>query len=342
MTATLQSTHFGFLLLPDFPMACLTSAIEPLRAANEIGEKTIFHWKLLSEDGNAVRSSAGVVFQPDTGLEQAEDIDVLIVLAGPKSAPTNPGRTYGRLRYLARHGTPLGAVSGGVFPLARSGVLEGHLCSVHWCYRAAFENEFPDLLASDDVVVLGPSRLTASGAAAAFDMMLSVIEHVTGPEIATEVACWFQHPVMRSEGVRQRTPSLMSDETTDALPILVKQAIELFAQNVEFPLSTQEVAKALNVSPRQLERNFRDALDESPARYYRIIRLRAARQLVRFTNQPISEIAESVGYGTTTRFSHLYKDMFGLRPTEDRSRANSFRVEENLTLPSTTPSLDGV
>jgi transcriptional regulator GlxA family with amidase domain len=147
---------------------------------------------------------------------------------------------------------------------------------------------------------------------------------------------------MRSEGVRQRTPSLMSDETTDALPILVKQAIELFAQNVEFPLSTQEVAKALNVSPRQLERNFRDALDESPARYYRIIRLRAARQLVRFTNQPISEIAESVGYGTTTRFSHLYKDMFGLRPTEDRSRANSFRVEENLPLPSTTPSLDGV
>ena len=28
--------RLGFLMFPGFPMACLTSAIEPLRAANEI------------------------------------------------------------------------------------------------------------------------------------------------------------------------------------------------------------------------------------------------------------------------------------------------------------------
>ena len=30
--------RLGFLMFPGFPMACLTSAIEPLRAANEIKE----------------------------------------------------------------------------------------------------------------------------------------------------------------------------------------------------------------------------------------------------------------------------------------------------------------
>ena len=34
--------RLGFLLFPGFPMACLTSAIEPLRAANEITGRRAF------------------------------------------------------------------------------------------------------------------------------------------------------------------------------------------------------------------------------------------------------------------------------------------------------------
>ena len=52
----------GFLLFPGFPMACVTSAIEPLRAANEIAGKEVFRWKLVSENGDNVVASANVVF----------------------------------------------------------------------------------------------------------------------------------------------------------------------------------------------------------------------------------------------------------------------------------------
>ena len=41
--------RLGFLMFPGFPMACLTSAIEPLRAANEITGRREFVWRLLSE-----------------------------------------------------------------------------------------------------------------------------------------------------------------------------------------------------------------------------------------------------------------------------------------------------
>jgi transcriptional regulator GlxA family with amidase domain len=34
----------GFLIFPGFPMSCLTSAIEPLRAANEIAGAEVFAW----------------------------------------------------------------------------------------------------------------------------------------------------------------------------------------------------------------------------------------------------------------------------------------------------------
>ena len=52
--------QIGFLIFPGFPMACLTSMIEPLRAANEIAGKTAFGWNLVSEDGKRVQASANV------------------------------------------------------------------------------------------------------------------------------------------------------------------------------------------------------------------------------------------------------------------------------------------
>lgn len=315
-------------------MACLTSSIEPLRAANEIAGRTAFEWQLLSEKGDKVTSSAGVVFHPDGDLATADDLDALILLSGPQGEPQDQRAAYGRLRFLARHGTTLGAISGGVFPLARAGLLEGHKCSVHWCYKTAFETEFPHHDISDDLVILGPGRITASGAAAAFDMMLNIIETTIGTDIMTEVACWFQHPVIRVEGVRQRIPAFHAEETADALPDLVAKAVALFSENLEFPISTKETAIALGVSARQLERAFKAHLQESPARYYRVLRMRAAQQLVLYSNKPMTTIAHSVGYSSLTTFNRNYKEQFGTGPMDERRKANRFRVEDNLPLPS--------
>src|SRR4028118_2084306 len=58
----------GSLPLPVFPMACLASAIEPLRAANEITGRADFSWTLVGEEAGPVRSSAGVGFDTDLTL----------------------------------------------------------------------------------------------------------------------------------------------------------------------------------------------------------------------------------------------------------------------------------
>ena len=115
----------GFLIFPGFPMSCLTSAIEPLRAANEIAGTEIFVWKLISENGARVKSSAMVNFDPDLTLDAADDLDFLILLSSPLAQFEDSKHANGRLRHLARHGVQMGGVSGGVFPLARSGLLAG-------------------------------------------------------------------------------------------------------------------------------------------------------------------------------------------------------------------------
>lgn len=316
-------------------MSCLTSMIEPLRAANEIAGTRAFVWRILSEDGGRVEASAGVGFDPDLPLAAAEGLDHLFLLSGPMADFVNPEEGRGRIRRLARHGTGIGAVSGGVFPLARSGLLDGHACSVHWCYEAAFAAEFPDHDMKGDVIVSDRGRHTVSGAAAAFDLMLGFIEDRLGASVATEAACWFQHPLVRGQGVRQKVPTLSRASTGDMLPDVVAKAVAIFADRIDDPVEIEAVARATGVSPRQLERAFKQATGQSPSRYYRQMRMQTARQLVLYSKDSLTRIALAVGYDTTATLSRHYLDAFGVAPLEERRRVNAFRVSGNRPLPST-------
>ena len=324
----------NFLIFDGFPMACLTSMIEPLRAANEISGQVAFSWTLLAETMAKVRSSAGVSFEPDMALSQTNGPDHLFLLSPPMAQFSNPKAGYGALRTLGRHGTILGGISGGVFPLVRSGVMAGQMVSVHWCYEAAFRSEFPEVEASDQVIEISQRRYTASGAAAAFDLSLRLIETRLGADVATEVACWFQHPLMRGEGVRQSIPTYRQSSTDATLPAVVAKAVALFAANLTEPISVADVADEVGVSARQIERSFKKATGQSPSHYYRSMRMKAARQLVMYSKDSMAQIALQVGYGSTTPMVQHYKDAFGLRPQEDRRRVNLYRVQDNSPVPS--------
>jgi len=325
---TKKNTQIGFLIFPGFPMACLTSMIEPLRAANEISETEVFSWKLASEDGKRVQASANVWFDPDISLEECGKLDVLFVLSGPSSQFAEQQKSNGALRKLARHGVKMGAVSGGVFPLARAGLLEGHLTSVHWCYEAAFAAEFPKLEATEHVIVLGRGRFTASGAAAAFDLSLHLIEDAMNGDIATEVACWFQHPLVRGQEVTQRKPTFAAEVTNDMLPPMVRKAVDIFAANIEDTVRIADVADEIGVSVRQMERVFVQATGKSPLGYYKLLRMHKARQLLLYGSDTMIQIAIAVGYSNTARMSKAYVEVFGILPKEDRKKINMFRARE--------------
>ena len=212
--------------------------------------------------------------------------------------------------------------------------MAGQVVSVHWCYEAAFRSEFPEVEASDQVIEVSQRRYTASGAAAAFDLSLRLIETRLGADVATEVACWFQHPLMRGEGVRQSIPTYRQSSTDATLPPVVAKAVAVFAANLTEPISVADVADEVGVSARQIERSFKKATGQSPSHYYRSMRMKAARQLVMYSKDSMAQIALQVGYGSTTPMVQHYKDAFGLSPQEDRRRINLYRVQDNSPVPS--------
>jgi AraC family carnitine catabolism transcriptional activator len=69
---------------------------------------------------------------------------------------------------------------------------------------------------------------------------------------------------------------------------------------------------------RQVERLFRQHLDSSPQAFYRRLRLARARTLLRNTLTPPRMIALECGFESTSHFSHAYKRVYGISPTQER------------------------
>ncbi len=315
-------------------MACLTSMIEPLRASNEISDTKSFEWKLFSENADKVEASAKVAFETDGKIEEIEKLDALILLSPPNANFIN-SRSVGVIRRLERHGCTIGAVSGGVFLLAKAKVRPNIRYSVHWCYAAAFTNQFPKNISSEQVIETDGNIMTASGAAAAFDLALLLIRSRLGSSIAAEVACWFQHPIMRNQDVKQVIPSLNELEGLEEMPEIARKAISLVNQKIYYPLRINDIADEIGITSRHLSRIFKEATGESPRQYFRKLRVNAARQMILYTNEKIGEIAVSVGFSSASILRSHYIDLFSLSPEEERKKINLFRVKDNFPIPVT-------
>jgi transcriptional regulator GlxA family with amidase domain len=149
-----------------------------------------------------------------------------------------------------------------------------------------------------------------------------------------EVACWFQHPLVRGAGVQQRIPTGQTGNTDDMLPKPVRKAVQLFSESFDDPISMTQVAEIVGLSSRQLERKFKQASGQSPIGFYRSKRMHAARQMVLYSGDSLSKIAYAVGYSSTVPLMKYYRQEFGVAPLEERKKINMFRVAENAPVPS--------
>jgi transcriptional regulator GlxA family with amidase domain len=154
-----------------------------------------------------------------------------------------------------------------------------------------------------------------AGGMAAADMMLAVISRDHGADIAAGVADQLIHHRIRESGERQRMDLRMSLGV--AHPKLLK-VVQLMQDNVSEPLQSQDLADAVRLSTRQLERLFFKYLNQSPAKHYLKIRLERARNLIRQTALPLLTIAIDCGFTSASHFSKAYLDHFGQPPSAER------------------------
>ncbi len=316
-------TRLVFLLLDQFTLISLASAVEPLRMANQLSGQELYRWHTASVDGNPVWASDGMPITPDCSAGSAPAADIVLVCGGTSIQNTVTGELVKWLRTQARYSKRLGGICTGSWVLARAGLLDGFECSVHWEWLAAMQEAFPRVTLSASVFTLDRDRLTSSGGTAPMDMMLHLIGHDHGHELSAAISDMFVYERMRNEQDHQRVP--LKHMLGTQQPKL-QEVVTLMEANLEEPINLDQLAEYVALSRRQLERMFQKYLHCSPSRYYLRLRLIRARQLLKQTPISIVELALLCGFVSTPHFSKCYREYFGVPPSDERLVTSSERA----------------
>jgi AraC-like DNA-binding protein len=84
------------------------------------------------------------------------------------------------------------------------------------------------------------------------------------------------------------------------------------------PPSLSQIAGDLNVSPRQLQRDFRAFTGLTPMRYLNVVRMSEANSLLAETSMPIAQIAALLGYVSQAHFSAAFRQAYHCSPRDVR------------------------
>lgn len=308
----------GFYLVPEFPMMAFASAIEPLRAANRLTGQPLFQWRLYSRDGAPVRASNGIDIAVHGSARDRTATDLLLVCAGTPDAGAGDETVCKWLRSAARGGAAVGGISLGAYALAHARLLDGRRCALHWENLAAFAEKFPRIRTTTDIFVIDGNRYTCSGGTAALDMMLQLIATRHDRALANDVSEQFIHPRIRGTHDQQRMA------VQSRLGVANKKLIDavgMMESAIEDPRDVRDIAAAIELSPRQLERLFAKYLKVNPSRYYLELRLDRARVLLAQTTRPILDVAVACGFASASHFSRCYRTLYGCKPSDERTPA---------------------
>jgi transcriptional regulator GlxA family with amidase domain len=313
-----RPSRIGILLLPDFPLLPYASIVEPLRGANSLSGQKLYEVASISTGAEVVAASSGTSVLVDATIRSCPPLDMLVICSGGNAASFQNRETFSWLRTLAHQGVSLGSVSVGTFVLAEAGLLSGYHCTVHWEYREAFVERFPDLMVSRNIFELDRNRFTCAGGTAALDLMCELIKRAHGQELAGSVRDWFLHGPTRTGDQAQRTP--LRERLGIHHPKLL-QVLSRMEEAVDIPIPRKELARAAGISARQLDRLFHLNVGQGVARYYHELRLHRAHKLLMQTELSVIDVAVACGFVSASHFSRSYKAFFGVSPRLGRKGA---------------------
>lgn len=320
-----QSYHIGFLLQPNFTMMALTSAIEPLRMANQLSGEKLYAWTMISEDGAPVTASDGLSVIVDCAIEHNSLYHAVVVCGGIAIKDTITKANISWLNFLARRRITLGGICTGSYILAKAGLLDGIQCTIHWELLAGWQEDYPHIKSTNQLFTIDANRWCSSGGTAPMDLMLCLIGRAHGRALQIAICEMFSIEHARDESEMQRIPL---QHVVGANQSKLQEIVYLMEANIEEPLSLDELAGYVSLSRRQLERLFQRYLHCSPHRYYLQIRLTRARQLIKQTNLSIIEVAICCGFVSTPHFSKCYRNIFKIPPRDERfNRGLKFESE---------------
>ena len=310
-----DGTHVGFILLHDYSMIAFANAVETLRMANYISRRPLYRWTVVNPEQASAVASNGLALATTGELAELAGCDMVFVCGGVNIRSVTNDGVRQLLRRCAAGGAVMGALCTGSFALASAGLLDGYRCAIHWENLAAISEEFPKVRFAPEVFILDRDRMTCSGGTAPLHLMLHLIRGAHGAKLVMDISEQFIVERLRASNDRQRIPQ---PECIGPGYQHLTEAAEIMAANIEDPLPLAELAGAVGLSLRQLERLFHRYFSINPAQYYMNLRLRRAQELLTHSSHPIMQVTVACGFQSSSHFCKAYRSLFGHAPSEER------------------------
>ncbi len=309
------ASHAIFVVVPRFNITTLITMIETMRIANYLAPEPVFSWEIISFDGSEVVASNGMKTTVSADVDALPEADYVFVLGSWGTETYENRNLTAWLRKSARAGIVICGVELGGYIIARAGLLDRKPATIHWSWLSGFRESFDRVDVQECLFTMEGKIITCSGGLAGVDLMLRLIERLHGSGYSGEIADQMLHHPIRSPASPQR--STMGRSTETMLP-LVREAMTLIEDNIEEPLTVPEIASRLDVSQRQLERQFKKNVGCTVVQFGLLRRLQNARLLLISTDLSVREIATASGFNTLSHFAFSFGKFFGRRPSEYR------------------------
>ncbi|MDM8167750.1 GlxA family transcriptional regulator [Roseovarius sp.] len=307
--------RFVFVLLENFSLLSFAAALDCLRIANRMADKTLYTWVTTGESGDTVGCSAGTRFHLDIPLEDLGRDDTMLICGGTDIQQATTKKLLNWLRREARRGLRVGGLCTASYVMARAGLLDGKKATIHWENHDSFTEEFDEVELTKSVFVVDGNRMSTAGGTSSIDLMLKIIADEQGDKLANAVADQMIYASIRTD---QDTQRLSVPTRIGVRHPKLSQVIQMMEANIEEPISPAILAKDVGMSTRQLERLFRRYLNRSPKRYYMELRLQKARNLLMQTDMTVINVALACGFASPSHFSKCYRSHYNTTPYRER------------------------
>lgn len=267
-----------------------------------------------------VAAESAVCFHADAAFTDGGLFDTIIVPGG-KGVRLNPRTRAAIKAFLLDHAQKarrVASVCTGIYALADTGLLDGRSVTTHWRYAADLQRRSPKLRVNDDAIFIKDGKFyTSAGVTAGIDLALAFVEEDFGSELALAVAREIVVYLKRSGGQLQYSqPLLAQTKTTPHFGDLT----EWIRGNLQSELTLESLAERVHLSPRHFARKFKAAFGLTPADFVEELRLDEARWLLVNGDDPVSELAQTIGYTSDDTFRRAFERRYGIAPAEYRRR----------------------
>ncbi|WFE55823.1 helix-turn-helix domain-containing protein [Micromonospora sp. WMMD712] len=267
-----------------------------------------YEFEVCTERPGQVSTSAGYALSVSRDLSALDAADTVVIPGwAPVEAPLSARVRRALLRAHAR-GARLVAICGGVFALARTGLLDGRSATTHRARADRLRQEFPRVRVDAEVLYVDHGDVaTSAGAGAGIDLCLHLVGKDHGVGHAALVARYMVMPPHRGGG---QTQPVLTGPATDSLDGLLEWA----EARLGTALSVSDLAAYLHVSPRTLARRFAEQLGTSPGGWLLSRRVARARTLLEETDLSVEAVAVRVGLASAANLRRRFRARVGATP----------------------------